>query len=105
MARGLSRFAQCFAGDEAKYVLIGGVPTALLLEEGGLAARATKDLDVVLCIEALTVDSGRELWRYIDQGGYAIREQGSAPHRFYRLSSPAEPTARIRTSFGLGSHG
>ncbi|MFA5938227.1 MAG: hypothetical protein WC809_02635 [Sinimarinibacterium sp.] len=88
MARGVSHFAQYFAGDEAKYVLIGGVPTVLLLEQGGLAARATKDLDVVLCIEALTLDFGRKLWGYIDQGGYAIREQGPAPHRFYRFIKP-----------------
>ena len=27
MARGLSHFGQYFTGDEAKYVLIGGVPT------------------------------------------------------------------------------
>lgn len=88
MARGVSHFAQYFAGDEAKYVLIGGVPTVLLLEENGLASRGTKDLDVVLCIEALTPDFGRKLWSYIEQGGYAIREQGPEPQRFYRFIKP-----------------
>lgn len=88
MARGVSHFAQFFAGDEAKYALIGGVPTVLLLEENGLVSRGTKDLDVVLCIEALTPDFGRKLWSYIEQGGYAIREQGPEPHRFYRFIKP-----------------
>lgn len=72
-------------------MLIGGVPTILLLEEGGLDARATKDLDVVLCVEALTPDFGRKLWRYIEQGGYAVRERGPEPHRFYRFNKPANP--------------
>lgn len=91
MARGLSHFGQYFTGDEAKYVLIGGVPTVLLLEEGGLTARATKDFDVVLCIEALTPDFGRKLWRYVEEGGYQIREQGPEPHRFYRFIKPSNP--------------
>lgn len=89
MARGVNHFARYFAGDEAKYVLIGGVPTVLLLEDAGLNARATKDLDVVLCVEALTPDFGRKLWGYIEQGGYEIRQQGPEPRRFYRFIKPA----------------
>jgi len=34
-------------------VLIGGVATVIALEEAGLQARATKDLDLVLCLETL----------------------------------------------------
>ncbi len=89
MARGIDHFAQHFAGAEDQYVLIGGVPTVLLLEENGLDARATKDLDIVLCVEALTEEFGRRLWDYIEQGGYEIREQGPEPRRFYRFIKPA----------------
>jgi hypothetical protein len=38
-------------GDQ--YVLIGGTAATLAMEEAGLEFRATKDLDIVLYIEAL----------------------------------------------------
>ncbi len=53
MVNGLDVFARFFADDASRYVLIGGVATHLVLEQAGLPARATKDLDIVLCVEAL----------------------------------------------------
>ena len=47
MVKGLDRFAEFFAGNEAHYVLIGGVATHLALEDAGLQDRATKDLDIL----------------------------------------------------------
>lgn len=61
MVRGLDTFAAFFAGDEERYALIGGVATQLVLEEAGLPARATKDLDIVLCVEVLNAAFGRKL--------------------------------------------
>ena len=58
MVRGLDTFARFFAGDEARYVLIGGVASPLVLEDAGLQARATKDLDIVLCVESMDADFG-----------------------------------------------
>lgn len=88
MVKGLDRFADFFAGDEAHYVLIGGVATYLALEDAGLQARATKDLDIVLCIEALDARFGEKLWAFIDQGGYNERQQGTDPRVFYRFAKP-----------------
>lgn len=88
MVKGLDVFADFFAGDEAHYVLIGGVATQLVLEDVGLPARATKDLDIVLCIEALNTAFGEKLWAFIAQGGYDVRQQGEAPRRFYRFAKP-----------------
>lgn len=99
MTHGLHHFAQYFAGDEGKYVLIGGVPTVMLLEDSALVARGTKDLDVVLCIEALTADFGRKLWAYIEQGEYEIREQGPEPRRFYRFIKPARSEYPVMLEF------
>ncbi len=36
-----------------RYVLIGGTASHLALREQGFDFRATKDLDIILCIEAL----------------------------------------------------
>jgi hypothetical protein len=49
----LERFREQFHGLEPSYVLIGGAAAHLLLDEAGLPFRATKDLDIVLCVEAL----------------------------------------------------
>lgn len=51
--RGLSRFRERFAAYAESYVLIGGAASLLVMEEAGLTFRATKDLDLVLCVEAL----------------------------------------------------
>jgi hypothetical protein len=91
MVRGLDTFAAFFAGDEERYALIGGVATQLVLEEAGLSARATKDLDIVLCVEVLDAAFGRKLWDFIEAGGYEVRQQGEEPRCFYRFVRPADP--------------
>lgn len=92
MVKGLDTFASFFAGDEAHYVLIGGVATQLVLEAAGLPARATKDLDIVLRVEALDAVFGAKLWAFIRDGRYERHEQGVVPRRFYRFRKPANPT-------------
>lgn len=53
MVKGLDVFRGHFAGYEDQYVLIGGTAATLAMAEAGLEFRATKDLDIVLHIEAL----------------------------------------------------
>ena len=48
MVVGIDKFAEHFAEFKDRYVLIGGTATWLVLDEVGLEARATKDLDIVL---------------------------------------------------------
>src|SRR5690554_6456355 len=91
MVRGLDTFAAFFAGDEQRYALIGVVATQLVLGDAGLSARATKDLDVVLCVEALDAAFGEKLWAFIHAGGYEVRQEGAEGRRFYRLAKPADP--------------
>jgi len=90
MVRGLETFAERFAGDEDHYVLIGGVAAYLVQDEAGLKPRATRDLDIVLCIEALTADFVRRMWEFIGEGGYEVRQAGEAPRRFYRFAQPTD---------------
>lgn len=88
MVKGLDTFAAFFAGDEPRYVLIGGVATQLVLEEAALPARATKDLDIVLCVETLDATFGLKLWAFLEAGGYEIRQRGEAGNYFYRFAKP-----------------
>lgn len=99
MVRGLDTFARFFADDEARYVLIGGVATYLMLEDAGLPARATKDLDIVLIVEALDADFGAKLWKFIRRGGYEVREFGESGHNFYRFAKPSDPAFPLMLEF------
>lgn len=85
----LAKFREHFAPWQDSYVLIGGVATWLLLEEAGLAARATKDLDIVLCIETLQPDFGRAFWEFVTAGGYPVREKSSGERVLYRFRKPS----------------
>jgi hypothetical protein len=53
MIKGLECFTEYFRRYADQYVLIGGTACTLLMEEAGLEFRATKDVDIVLGIEAL----------------------------------------------------
>lgn len=53
MVRGIENFREWFRGYEDQYVIIGGAACDLLMTEEGLDFRATKDIDLVLIIEAV----------------------------------------------------
>jgi hypothetical protein len=50
---GIDRFREHFSSYQAQYALIGRAACDLLFTEAGLQFRATKDLDVVLCVEVV----------------------------------------------------
>ena len=91
MVRGLDVFQGWFADYADQYVLIGGTAASLTMEEAGLAFRATKDLDIVLHVEALTAAFGQAFWRFVDAGGYEIRQASDTGKPiFYRFQKPAD---------------
>ena len=53
MVTGIDSFKEWFKGYEAQYAIIGGTACDILMTEEGLAFRATKDIDLVLIVEAL----------------------------------------------------
>jgi hypothetical protein len=73
MVKGLELFASHFASYSNQYVLIGGTACSLVMEDAGLDFRATKDLDIVLYIEALDAQFVNALWQFIKNGGYQNR--------------------------------
>lgn len=90
MVKGLDTFRGAFAGHADRYVLIGGVAASLALEEAGLEFRATRDLDIVLIIEALDDVFGAEFWAFVKRGGYTERQALDGPTRRYRFGNPAD---------------
>lgn len=89
MVRGLDRFKEHFKGLEDRYVLIGGTACDLAFERAGVAFRATKDLDIVLCVELLDGTFARRFWEFVELGGYQLQEASSGEKRFYRFSKPS----------------
>lgn len=88
MVVGLDTFEAHFKAFANCYVLIGGTASSLTMEELGAEFRATKDLDIVLCVEALTAEFGRAFWDFIRAGGYENRQQSKGERRYYRFQKP-----------------
>jgi len=62
MVYGIEKFKEYFSDYTGQYVFIGGTACDILLEEIGSTFRATKDLDMVLIIEALDESFGKKFW-------------------------------------------
>ena len=54
----------------------------------GLAFRATKDLDIVLYVEALDAAFVRAFWEFVHAGGYEVQEKSTGEKQFYRFQKP-----------------
>jgi hypothetical protein len=91
MVKGLDIFQEHFAAHSDQFILIGGTAATLAMEQAGLDFRATKDLDIVLHIEALTPAFGTTFWTFIETGGYEIREASdTGKPLLYRFQKPAD---------------
>lgn len=88
MVRGLDIFRDHFRPYVGQYVLIGGTACDLLMEAAGLPFRATKDLDIVLYVEALDRAFVRAFWEFVHNGGYKNKQTSSGKKQYYRFSEP-----------------
>lgn len=90
MVKGLDSFRRWFAGYEECYAVIGGTACDLIMSETGRDFRATKDIDLVLIIEALTPEFCAKFWEFVDAGGYEHRSKSDGKPQFYRFSHPSD---------------
>jgi hypothetical protein len=88
VVRGLEKFRDWFADFEDCYVLIGGAASDLVMREAGLEFRATRDLDIVLCAEALGDDFVGAFWQFVEAGGYRTRQRSGGSREYFRLQEP-----------------
>jgi hypothetical protein len=91
MVKGLERFRRQFAGRSSGFVLIGGAACHEWFALQALSFRATKDLDLVIVVEALDEASIETFRRFIDEGGYQTRERFDGTPELYRFSAPTQP--------------
>ena len=88
MVRGIDSFRAWFRGYEDQYVIIGGTACDLLMSNEGLDFRATKDIDLVLIIEAVNAAFGKRFWDYVINAGYEHRNKSTGKPEFYRFMNP-----------------
>lgn len=88
MVKGLDVFKEKFEDYKDQYVLIGGAACDILLEDADRGFRATRDLDLVLIVEALTPEFGKAFWSFIKAGKYRNQSRSLGEPQFYRFDKP-----------------
>ena len=88
MVNGLDLFREHFKNYTDNYFLIGGSACDIAMEEFGESFRTTKDLDIVICIEALNNEFVKSFWDFIIKGGYKNQQKSTGKKLFYRFSKP-----------------
>jgi len=88
MIIGLDRFREFFRAYNEHYVLIGGVAAMQWLEDAGLNARATKDIDLVLLVENQNDEFLNRFWQFVQEGRYENLQKSTGSRIYYRFTSP-----------------
>lgn len=88
MVRGLEIFKQHFKDFTENYIIIGGTACDIVIDNVGLTPRATKDIDIILVIEALSPEFVTHFWEFIKQGNYDVREKSEEDRKYYRFQKP-----------------
>ena len=88
MVKGIDIFKAYFEAYPENYVIIGGTACDILMEEAGLTPRATKDIDLILIVEALTSEFVEKFWQFIQDGNYERQEKSTDERKYYRFMKP-----------------
>ena len=88
MVRGLVKFKEYFDAYPDNYVIIGGTACDIIIDEAGFTPRATKDIDIILVVEALSAEFVKQFWRFIHDGNYERKEKNDDERKYYRFIKP-----------------
>lgn len=88
MVRGLEIFKEYFKDYSENYIIIGGTACDVIIDDAGFEARATKDIDIILIVEALTKEFVLKFWEFINDGEYERREKSEDERKYYRFIQP-----------------
>ena len=90
MVTGLEIFKAHFKDHTDQFILIGGTACDIVMSDMGLDFRATKDLDIVLIIEALDAGFSDCFWEFVKKGGYKNKQKTTGKKLFYRFFDPED---------------
>lgn len=89
MIIGLDIFKKYFEAYTDNYLIIGGTARDIIIEEAGFIPKGTRDIDIVLVIEAMTEDFVKQFWLFVKDGNYEHQEKSSGERKYYRFYNPA----------------
>ena len=88
MVTGIELFKDHFREHTDKFILIGGTACDIAMAQMGLEFRATRDLDIVLIVEALDAGFSGCFWEFVRKGQYQRWENSRGEKKFYRFIDP-----------------
>ena len=88
MVKGLDIFKKYFEQYPDNYVIIGGTACDIIIDEAGFVPRATKDIDIILVVEALSSEFVKQFWQFIKDGDYGDKEKSNDERQYYRFKKP-----------------
>lgn len=89
MVEGLERFRAYFNEFPDCYVIIGGTALQHQVSKARFEPRSTKDIDIVLVIEALSPAFVERFWQFIADGEYTQQQKSEQAQRmYYRFLNP-----------------
>lgn len=88
MVIGLDKFKEYFRKYPDNYIIIGGTACDIILSKVGFTPRTTKDIDIILIVEALSKEFVAQFWHFIREGDYERKEQSEEQRKYYRFSNP-----------------
>jgi hypothetical protein len=89
MVKGLNTFKKYFEQYTDNYLIIGGTACDIIIDQAGFTPRATKDIDIILVVEALNADFVKQFWKFIKEGNYEKKEKSEEGRKYYRFMKPA----------------
>jgi len=89
MIIGLDIFKKYFEAYPDNYLIIGGTARDIIIEEAGFVPKGTRDIDIVLVVEAMTEDFVKQFWLFVKDGNYEHQEKSSGERKYYRFYNPA----------------
>ena len=88
MVKGLDLFKAYFAAFPENYLIIGGTARDIIMEDAGFEPKGTKDIDMILVVEALTAEFVMQFWQFVQDGNYEHQEKSTGERQYYRFYNP-----------------
>ncbi len=88
MVIGIDKFREYFKDVSDSYIIIGDTACDIILEDAGFTPRATKDIDMILIVEALKPEFVKQFWAFIKEADYERKEKSEDKRKYYRFLNP-----------------
>src|SRR5690606_36872849 len=88
MVRRLDSFKKNCEAYPNNYIIIGATAFDMIIDDPGFVPRATKDIDIILVVEALNPDFVKQFWKFIQDGNYERKDKSDDERNFYRFMKP-----------------